>query len=180
MKSSQLFPRSTRPAHARKRVYAAIAATLVVGCLGAVWVHAALPSTDLSTWLDQMQASVSSTDISTSGQIQSGSSSISSSSSVSTGSAAIATSGSLSTQPAAACPGTVPCEPITPVVTAPCDPFSDLYGKNVVIVLDGPMTVWGKLISKCDGFLIIKHSENGQDTILRVSIQKILYVQSDA
>jgi hypothetical protein len=51
--------------------------------------------------------------------------------------------------------------------------------KDITVVLDGRVEVWGKMLAQCSGFLILQHTEDGRTTLLRVSIQKILYVQSD-
>jgi hypothetical protein len=174
MKATGTFHKSRRPISLRKKICLAATATAIIGCLGVVLADTALPTTDLSSWINQqIQSGLTSSQTSVSSGIQLNGSSMSSTSQTTTTlgtGTSCAPCGSTSTT----------CEqPTTVVATLACDPFSDLYGKDITVVLDGRVEVWGKMLAQCSGFLILQHTEDGRTTLLRVSIQKILYVQSD-
>jgi hypothetical protein len=174
MKATGAFLTSHRPISLKKKLCLAATAMAVIGCLGVVLADTVLPTTDLSSWINQqMQSGQTSSQTSVSSGIQLNGSSMSSTSQTTT------TLGTGTSCTSCASTGTACEQPTTPVVTSVCDPFSDLYGKDITVVLDGQVTVWGKFLAQCSGFLILQHTEDGRTTFLRVSIQKILYVQSD-
>lgn len=169
---TRLFPRSARPVQTRRWVLSTLAALTAMGCLGAMLAQAhfspppaGASTAELLAWMNQ--------------QIQENSLAV-------TQAANAATASILSDASACAAPETCPsgcssctcpevtdtsCAPCGPV---PCNPFTDLVGRWIVVHLDGNVMVCGTLVKESGGFLIVRNDTQ----TLTVSIRKILYIEN--